>query len=338
MYSRRRALGVLASCLALAPAVAARAEGSDLYRRAETLPELIRQPLLVQTLFSKPASLVLRQDGAVTDNAHGLKYIELQRQGAEWITRGVVSAQADWIERGWRQIDWGVERQLADGSYAHEDSVHSTSLFMEALARSCIIDPQNATAPRRDCLARGVAWLLSPQIVERYAHVLDSFFHRRFVFAALVGETALVLNDATLRETALSYANGGFAAQLADGSNPELGGYDVNYQLAGCLSALRYLTTNPVSGARAGARIMVGAALDNVLTLQRSDGSFDTSTSVRVGNETERTGEVKTVNFPEVMQTLVYASVLLDRPEWLDNARIIVGQPKWCRHEEGPCD
>lgn len=300
----------------------------DMNAPAADLPSLIRHPFLVGTLYSWPVTGVVNADGAVSVNRDGkLRFVEEQRQGGEWITRGLVSLKATWIDYGWLQLNWGVDRQLPDGSFGEEDVYHSTSLFIEALARACILDPEAATEKHRRCLAAGTAWLLEPERAARYQPVLDAFFHRRFILASLLGEAGQVLDDASVGAAAIVYAADAFAAQTSDGVNPEVGGYDINYQLAGCLFALRYLATNPVADMRTGTRVLVSRALDNALRLQLPDGTFDTRGSLRTGVELGRTGTVKGVNYPEVIQTLVYASVLLDRPELLDNARRIVDRP-----------
>jgi len=36
---------------------------------------------------------------------------------------------------GWRELDWGLAQQQSDGGFSSKDPFHSTSFFVEALAR-----------------------------------------------------------------------------------------------------------------------------------------------------------------------------------------------------------
>jgi hypothetical protein len=144
---RRLLQGWLGTALgvALAPLCGAAAEFAD----GTELARWIRHPLLVRTLYRHGVSRAYNSAGAAGANLHGYAWIEEQRQGAEWIVRGYAERKADWMGLGWQQLDWGAARQQDDGGFASQDAFHSTSFFVEALARSCLIDPGSASAPRR---------------------------------------------------------------------------------------------------------------------------------------------------------------------------------------------
>ena len=77
----------------------------------------------------------LRARGAAGANVSGYQWIEERRRGAEWIVRGYAESRPDWMALGWRELDWGLAQQQSDGGFSSKDPFHSTSFFVEALAR-----------------------------------------------------------------------------------------------------------------------------------------------------------------------------------------------------------
>ena len=307
------------------------ARSIDDQAEAPPLMELIRHPLLVDSLYRLAVSRDFTTDGAAGTNRQGYRWIEEQRQGVEWIVRGVATGHDDWTARGWRELDWGLAHQQRDGGFDSADAFHSTSFFVEALARGCVLDPPGATASRLKGLALGARWLMRRDIEARGAASNQPFTHRRYILAAAFGQAARATGDSDFSRKAIAWARQGLALQQPDGTNPERGGYDTGYQIVGTLMALRYLPVCSDSKLRAQLRTMIRSAVVPELTRIRADGSIDASGSTRIQHERARNGKVKEVPYGEILQTLVYGARAEPQPDWLDPARRIALYKKWLR-------
>ncbi len=289
----------------------------------------LRHPLLVSTLYRHAVSSDYAPSGAAGANRIAYRWIEEQRQGAEWIVRGYAERRPEWLALGWRELNWGIARQQPDGGFASEDPFHSTSLFVEALARSCLIDAGGASLAHTEALHRAAQWLSSTDIETIGARNNAPYTHRRYVLAAALGQTAAVTGDARLAAKAADWANQGMALQRPDGANPEKGGFDASYQMVGALMALRYWPVCRDSALRMRLATAIRRAIMGELARQKEDGSIDAGGSTRVGAERARSGKIKEVNYAEVLQALVFASQGLGEPSWLDAARKIAVLRQW---------
>jgi len=296
---------------------------------APSLGAMICHPLLATTLYRHQVGGDVAPDGAAGANRSGYRYIEEQRQGAEWIVRGLATSKPDWVAQGWRILDWGVARQQPDGGFGGDDAFHSTSFFVEALARSCLLDKAGATPLRLDCARRGAEWLMQPEIEAQGAKGNAPFTHRRYVLAAALGEAAAAAGDKAAEARAALWAKEGISLQQPDGTDPERGGYDAGYQMAGVLYALRYLPVCKDAGLRGDLRAALRRAVAPELARQRPDGGIDAEGSTRVGLESARSGKTKDMPYHEIIQALVFGAQALPAPEWAEPAERIARNRGW---------
>jgi hypothetical protein len=322
--ARRRLLGCALGTAVLAPLRGARGASSG-----TRLAAWIRHPLLVDTLYRHAVSRDYDAAGAAGANTHGFRWIEEQRQGAEWIVRGAAQGRADWLALGWRELDWGLGRQRADGGFDSEDAFHSTSLFVEALARACLLDPPGATYARCAGLRRAADWLSAPAVAAAGARGNQPYTHRRYILAAGFGQSAQVLDEPRFAARAAAWADEGLSLQQPDGTNPERGGFDAGYQMAGVLFATRYLAAGVDADRARRLGGMIGRAIALELERLRDDGSIDAEGSTRVERERARSGRTKEVPYAEITQALVFAAQLPGDPAWLDAARRIATARGW---------
>jgi hypothetical protein len=329
--SRRRLLAG-ATALGLSLAAHGRAqETDDPLRPAPPLKDLIRHPLLLRSLYRLPVGDAYAPDGSAGANRDGYKWIEEQRQGAEWIVRGVAEDRADWRDLGWRLLDWGLSHQADDGGFGSRDPFHSTSFFVEALARACLLDPSAATDDRRRALARAAGWLMSPAAEDKGVPNNRPYTHRRYILAAAFGQSAAVTGETAFAAKAQDWAGQGLGLQRDDGTNPERDGYDAGYQMVGVLMALRYLPACDDPDLRGRLRAMVRKAVAPELMRLQPDGAIDMGGSTRIGIEHSRAGVLKDVPYGEIMQALVYGAQALPEPAWLAPAERIARYRKWLK-------
>ena len=298
---------------------------------APSLAQMLRHPLLADSLYRLAVSKAYAADGAAGANREEYRWIEEQRQGAEWIVRGSARGNPDWIALGWRELDWGLAHQAADGGYASRDPFHSTSFFVEALARACLIDPAGSTPARVRGLARGAAWLMSPAAEAAGIGHNQPYTHRRYILAAAFGQAAQVSGEQRFRERAARWASEGLGLQQPDGTNPEKGGFDAGYQMVGVLMALRYLPVCEDPRLRARLRAMIRKAVAPELARQRPDGSIDPAGSTRIELEHTRNGQTKDVPYGEIVQALVYGAQAVPKSAWLAPARRMAISQRWLK-------
>lgn len=298
---------------------------------APSLRSMIVDPLLVHSLYKHSVSSDYAPDGAAGTNRSGFQWIEEQRQGVEWIVRGYAESKPDWMALGWRQLDWGLAQQQGDGGFASKDPFHSTSFFVEALARACLIDPSGASRERVEGLARAAHWLMSGGAEEKGVPNNRPYTHRRYILAAGFGQSAAVTGEARFAQRAERWVGEGLDLQRSDGTNPEKDGYDVGYQMVGVLMSLRYLPvcTNP--GLRVRIRDMVRRATQPEIARMAPDGSLDPESSTRVGKEHARNGKLKDVPYGEILQALVYGAHAMPEPGWMAPAERIARVRGWLK-------
>ena len=213
---------------------------------------------------------------------------------------------------------------------------HSTVLFVEAAARTALVlksyapttyTPDSAfyagvVSSYSAKLASACAWLRRSDVAA--AGVIDDapFTHRRYLLAAAFAETGTLDGDGTLVSAATPFVQDGLSLQLTSGSeqvtypdhsvrtislvgvNPELNGFDVNYQEAGILFAERYYKYCTSSTLKNQLKLMMQAGLGWEAPRVSVTGAVDTVGSTRVGIELNRDGTVKQMNTTELRQAL----------------------------------
>jgi hypothetical protein len=327
---RRRAMfTTVLAAVTPCPAVLAATRADD--APAPTLRSMIADPLLVRSLYRLAVSHDYSDNGAAGTNRSGFQWIEEQRQGVEWIVRGYAQSKPDWMGLGWRELDWGLAQQQSDGGFGSKDPFHSTSFFVEALGRACLIDPDGITHDRAEGLSRAARWLMSEKAEEKGVPNNRPYTHRRYILAAAFGQAGAVTGDTRFSQRAERWAGEGLDLQRSDGTNPEKDGYDVGYQMVGVLMALRYLPVCTNSGLRVRLREMVRRAVQPEIDRMAPNGSIDLGNATRVGKEHARNGKLKDVPYGEIMQALVYGAHALFEPGWMNPAERIAWLRGWLK-------
>ena len=308
------------SAIVLARAAVAQIRAHDI-----TLVDFIRAPVL-HPFYSEPPQGHVTPTGLGGVNVGGLRLIEDQRGGAEWITRWFITGRQVWRDFGWRMLDIGVAQQQPDGGFGRFGYYHSNSIYLEALARALLLDPAGCKDARMTTLRRGCDWML----VEAHSSLGKKqnapYTHREYLLASMFGEAGRVLGDASYQSVAAAFAEAGIRRQLPNGQNPEMGGGDVSYQMAGVFFALRYYPYASES-LRGKLRTMISAAIEWDLQFITQDGVVDMAGSTRVGRETVL-GKTKFADLPTIFQTLSYATVIIPNPNWAKVAHAVAVNDK----------
>jgi len=299
---------------------------------------LVSHPLLYEAYYKSPNLNV----GITASGAYGVNvaydqgqstrwYIEEQRVGYSLIQAGVfrkieLGNDLGAIDLGWRAFQWGFEQQAADGSFPGTgDAYHSTSFFLDAVARALLLQRQSTDPAYLITILRylpklygGAKYLAMPSELGAYraTGALDRFTHRYFFLATVFGFTAELTNDAELASLAEELAWEGISKQTAEGVLPERGGYDFGYQAVAIEAACRYYTVCRDPHLRAALRDMLWKAMNYQLTKLDGKGNVDFSDSTRIGQEVTREGEAKTTSERSAYYGLTFLSQILDRVEY----------------------
>jgi hypothetical protein len=253
------------------------------------------------------------------DRSHkGKWFIEEQRPGADLVGW---NRNAEAIERGLLILKWGFAQQKPDGGFHCPDTFHSTSFFVEAVAHSLLmlqaskysVQYSQIIADMKPKLLLAAHWMTIPGNESRGKKANRRYTHRRYLVAAALGETGVLMGEALLIERSESYVRDGIALQSAAGYNPELGGWDSSYNAKGIVFACRYYTIIANSEMRQALYQM----LDNAAKWEASriddNGRINTEGNTRVGGkktEKGRLGKGKKVGIRQVYEAFYYWSVI----------------------------
>jgi hypothetical protein len=313
--------------------------------QSPSLLSISSDPLLVSTLYRSPKNMIngVAADGAISVNAEWEAdpakkwFIEQQRYGADLIQMGLALANDRMIDDGIRVINWGFQHEGGGDFPGTGDPHHSISFFLEAAARSVILlreagDERHLSRLQnwKRNLRNAAERFITPDVFPRdRSKVMDPYTHRFYLCAAGLGEAGSVLNDERLKMAALEMARAGLQLQEPDGTNPEKGGFDVNYQVVGAVFAIRYSLVCEDPSVRAQVGQMITVALNREKAAIGPDGSVDTGGSTRITNEESRSGRAKTMDYKMLAQGLVFWSDLSGEASDRDVAAAVARNRKW---------
>jgi hypothetical protein len=335
---------------------------------AQTLSQLLINPVpstyqlyddsLLMTIWYKRIS----PTAAAADGANGVNqqweeknstawYIELQRFGCDDITAAVYANRSNLLSNGENIFNWGFSKQTVDGGFNNcsnctapmqgtGDPFHSTSMFVEAVARCLILMRQspnfvtyqsyfNQTVPK---IVRAVRWLLEPSVLSRGIQNDMPYTHRRYILAAALAQTALLTDDSSLQQDfysqAATFAQNGLSRQDPSGFNPEKGGYDSSYNAVGLYHACNYLVVCPDTNLQQKLANMLSKSFTWQLTRMNSNGSANLTGNTRVtgDNKTDekgRSGYDKNYDYKTTINAFEMGSVLLQNQTLHKEAQLV---------------
>lgn len=148
------------------------------------------------------------------------------------------------------------------------------------------------------------------------------YTHRRYAVAAALGETGVLTHDDALLQTSREFVEDGISLQDPTGYNPEKGGYDSSYQVAGVYYAERYYAWVAVDDLKRKLYGMLGRAMAWEASRIRPDGTVMTEGNTRVGEnpEHDRAGRVKTVAMGQVFRTFAFWWIISKDPTYQERA------------------
>jgi hypothetical protein len=297
--------------------------------------------LIANVLYRKPSRLynLMQPNGAYGINADWQRqqaskwYIEIQKYGEQAIIGGLVKNDSQAIQAGFKMFDWGFTHQAYDGSFfITGDRFHSTSFFLEAVAHALLVIQQSPhskqyafqVAKYKPLVHRAARWMISSEVWKQGIRRNRPYAHRRYLVAAALGLTGKLTDDQEMINYARMSIEDGLSLQRPNGINPEKGGYDSSYQMAGVMFAQRWLTYFPKDSLSQRVTAMIERALSweqtRILHTGEIIGQGNTRTA---GQETRRNGKVKLVDPRIVLRAFAYWASVTGNQQWEESARKI---------------
>lgn len=279
-----------------------------------------------------------RKDGSTFSLAH-------QQYGDLYVRAGIIRDDPLLIEQGLEAFDYAFSRQLADGSFPDAEQAEEYAFFVEAVAHSVFLLRETPYGKRyRRRLNRHVRRLEAavPHVVARQAWADFRYRNQFYTHSAYVMGSALTLTGALAgRRDITRYGRSairmGLSRQLEDGTNPELGGYDVRYQMAGLVYAERFPVYFPKSKLAPSVSHMVRRGLRWMAPRIDPDGWINWYGSTRACLEVSATtGRVKTPGYAFSVRGFAYWGVLRDKPALIAKARAAHRYAKFAQDLCGP--
>ncbi|MEM9410776.1 MAG: hypothetical protein AAGA30_06655 [Planctomycetota bacterium] len=305
----------------------ARFFGSVFYRRAEgfqcsEILEVNPKYLIGDTNANGAVDVNIDYDEGNSTNF----YIEQQRYGTELILAGLGTSNQSLIDDGLDVLQWGLDQQATDGSFSGTgDPVHSTSLFMHALGLAIwelerFNDPSaNATISTwKQDLAGMANWLIANDDATQSVDLVP-YTHRYFLRAAGLRFAGDIDSSTSLVNEANTYFSQGVAALTIDGILPELGGFDINYQLLGLKYAGDFVKRFGTNGQISDLENLFDESLTWIDPRIDSDGNVDVSDSTRTG-ELGRNGQPKSFDYRNGTRSCLFGHTATADTVWLEMA------------------
>jgi len=319
--------------------------------------QLYNNTLLRKVWYNRISNTTAAADGAVSVNQQWeignstAWFIEFQRFGCNDVTAAIYANRTGLLLNGENIFNWGFSKQTVNGGFNNcsnctpprrgtGDGFHSTSMFVEAVARCLVLMRQspnfdtyqlyfNQTVPK---LIRAVSWLLKPSVLSKGIEGDKPYTHRRYILAAALAQTALLTENLSLQQQfysqAAAFAQNGLARQDPSGFNPEKDGYDSSYNALGLFQACNYLVVCPNSTLQQHVANMLSKSFTWQLTRMNSNGSANLTGNTRVTgdnttDEKGRGGEYKHYDYGSTIYALEMGSVLLQNSTLHNEAQLI---------------
>ncbi len=254
--------------------------------------------------------------------------IEEQRYGFDAIVAGISYHRQDLVSRGEKILDWGFQRERADGSFDCPDRFHSASFFIEVAAHAGLLLQASDMREQNQAWVDGMkprlhlaaAWMMRPEN-EGSGRAHDApYTHRCYLDADALGETGVLLHDEEMIKRSREYIRDGLSRQDPAGFNPEKGGWDTSYHVAGLLFAMDYYTLVADDELRQQMRPMIEQGMGWLQARVRPDGTVDQTGNTRTGFGQERGPQGN-------LKRMSYGSAYRASYDWA----MITGDEHWAR-------
>jgi hypothetical protein len=324
------ALCALAAAVALA-ALAGAAPGDAAAKPRKAKLDLIleRTPVLAKDAYKRLPPMGKR--GAMGGNLEGSSFeVADQNLGDLYVRAGLVYRNRKLIKRGFRAFDYAFKRQRGDGSLP-EDQTEGYAFFVQAVAHSALL--MRKTKYKRtfrgklrryeERLERAAVHMIAPSAWAGFKSRNPRYTHSGYTTGTALTLTGKLGHSRTLVRYGRRAIKQALDNQRRNGVNPELGGYDVRYQMAGLLYAERYRVYFPGGKLTRRVERMTNRGLKWMKRRVAGNGYIKWRGSSRACRELNSNGNPKTPGYAFAVRGFAYWGALNRREGLIKTARSI---------------
>jgi hypothetical protein len=297
-------------------------------RKARLDLSLERTPIIVKDAYRRLPDMGRR--GATGGNL-GTSGFEVADQGLGdlYVRAGIVFGNRKLIKRGFRAFDFAFDRQRSDGSFP-EDQTEAYAFFVESVAHSALLlrkTPYGRAFRRKlrrygQRLEDAAGHMVAPFAWAGFKSRNSSYTHGGYSTGAALALTGKLTHSHRLVRYGRQAIKRSLGNQRSSGVNPELGGYDVRYQMAGLMYAQRY---HVYFGGKLGRRVerMTNRGLKWMKRRVARNGYIKWRGSSRTCRELNSNGNPKSPGYPFAVRSFAYWGALKTRPGYIRRAQSI---------------
>lgn len=308
-------------------AVAALASAADAVAGPARLDlQLERTPVIVRNAYRELPPI--GKKGAMGANlSRGGFALSHQQYGDIYVRAGLIHGRRKLIKRGFRAFDYAFRRQRDNGSFP-EDQAEGYAYFVEAVAHSVLLVRSSRYANRFDRemdryvrrLRRASKHMIAPDAWGAFAGRNRSYTHTGYVMGTALAMTARLTREKRLERFGRDAVRMALDNQRPNGINPELGGYDVRYQMVGLSYAERFRVYFPDGGLKRRVVRMTNRGIKWMAPRVDSDGYINWNGSTRTCVELGSNGRPKSPGYTYAIRGFAYWGALQQRRGLIDEA------------------
>jgi hypothetical protein len=298
-------------------------------RKAKLDLRLERTPIIVADAYSRLPEMGRR--GAMGGNLRGSGFdVADQQLGDLYVRAGLAFRNKKLIKRGFRAFDFAFHHQRRDGGF-NESQTEAYAFFVEAVAHSALL--VRASPYGRDFgrklrryerrLGRAARHMVARRMWAGFRSRNSSYTHAGYSTGAALGLTGKLSRSGRLMRFGRSAVRHSLDNQRSSGVNPELGAFDVRYQMAGLLYAERYRIYFPGGGLARRMERMIGRGLRWMNRRVMANGYIKWRGSSRTCRELNSLGNPKTPGYAFAVRGYAYWGAYKGQGGLLERARRI---------------
>lgn len=301
-------------------------------RKARLDLRLERTPVIVKSHYRKLPPMGRRGQLGLNRKEGAPFFLAHQQAGDLYVRAGLVRGSPRLVKRGLRAFDYAFARQRPDGSFGAIQT-EEYAFFLEAVAHSILLLDQTRYGRNHERklkkykrpLRRAARRMTARSAWSLFKQRNAFYTHSGFTVGTSLGLTGLVTGRAKFTRRANKAIKLGLSRQRSNGVNPELGGYDVRYQMAGIVYAERWSVYFPRRQLTRRVRRMVDRGLGWMAKRVDRDGWIDWRGSTRTCRERNTNGEPKTPGYGFAIRGFAYSGALTGRKGRLAEAKRAYG-------------
>ncbi|MFH1314541.1 MAG: FlgD immunoglobulin-like domain containing protein [Candidatus Eisenbacteria bacterium] len=250
------------------------------------------------------------------NSRNGWTHVVFQRGAMFYLAVAAARDNHSQVADAWRAIDVAFDRQTPAGNFEtgqavpRIDDLSGVSFWLAKLCHALLVlqgssvgpayqDEINQLLPK---IRSAATWLAQGQ--NDLALAAADAPNRFFFHACAFGLAGILLDDDNFRQIGRNFVDMGLDTQREDGVFVEHGGHDSSYQATSLLQLQQYAIHNPVDPAIEDA---IRRGMEWELPRIEWNGRVDVTDNTRTGaGQEEFMGQIKDVNYPEVILALFY--------------------------------